>query len=139
MNRLFLSVAFFAFGVCAQAQTYMLNGVEHESTIVPVTVKNFNGQTLAAAPAGKGKTLMLYRTKYSKPLDDYNSLALPELKLGQVQTRMYSNGVKLDLERVYNILPDADIYRVYGFDGEFLGTALADRENGVLRVGKNLR
>ena len=66
-------------------------------------------------------------------------ISLPELKLGQVQTRMYSNGVKLDLERVYNILPDADTYRVYGFDGEFLGTALADRENGILRVGKNLR
>ncbi len=63
---------------------------------------------------------------------------LPKLKLGEVQTRMYKNGVKLDLARVYNIKDGVDTYAVYGFDGTFIGTALADRENGILRVGKNL-
>lgn len=63
---------------------------------------------------------------------------LPKLRLGEAQTRMYRNGVKLDLERIYNILPDADTYAVFGNDGGFIGTAVADRENCLLRVGKNL-
>ncbi len=63
---------------------------------------------------------------------------LPKLKLGEAQTRMYRNGVKLDLARIYNIRDDADTYAVYGNDGVFIGTAHADRENGILRVGKNL-
>lgn len=63
---------------------------------------------------------------------------LPKLRLGEAQTRMYRNGVKLDLARVYNIKDGADTYAVYGHDGAFIGTAHADRENGVLRVGKNL-
>lgn len=63
---------------------------------------------------------------------------LPKLRLGEAQTRMYRNGVKLDLARVYNIKDDADTYAVYGNDGAFIGTALADRENAILRVGKNL-
>lgn len=63
---------------------------------------------------------------------------LPKLMLGEAQTRMYRNGVKLDLARIYNIRDDADTYAVYGNDGVFIGTAHADRENGILRVGKNL-
>lgn len=63
---------------------------------------------------------------------------LPKLRLGEAQTRMYRNGVKLDLARIYNIRDDADTYAVYGNDGAFIGTAHADRENGILRVGKNL-
>jgi hypothetical protein len=47
-------------------------------------VSNFNGQTLAAAPAGKSKTITLAKTSFSKELDDYKSLALPELKLGNI-------------------------------------------------------
>lgn len=64
--------------------------------------------------------------------------SLPKLKLGEAQTRMYRNGVKLDLSRVYNIKDDEDTYAVYGNDGKFIGTAHADRENGLLKVGKNL-
>ena len=45
---------------------------------------NFNGKTLAKAPAGKSQTLQLVRTKFSKPLDDYTTLALPSLKLGNI-------------------------------------------------------
>lgn len=63
---------------------------------------------------------------------------LPKLRLGEAQTRMYRNGVKLDLARVYNIKDGEDIYAVYGHDGAFIGTAFAERESGVLRVGKNL-
>ena len=84
MNRFVLSAALLTATVFAQAQNYTLNGVEYETEIVPVVVSNFNGQTLAAAPAGKNKTITLVRTKYSKDLDDYNALALPELKLGNI-------------------------------------------------------
>lgn len=63
---------------------------------------------------------------------------LPALRLGEAQTRMYRNGVKLELARLHGILSDKDLYGVYGADGAFIGTALADRENGLLRVGKNM-
>ena len=63
---------------------------------------------------------------------------LPKLRLGEAQTRMYRNGVKLDLSRIRDICSGVDCYGVYGFDGGFIGTAFADIENGELRVGKNL-
>ena len=63
---------------------------------------------------------------------------LPKLRLGEAQTRMYRNGVKLDLERVRGIRDGISEYAVYGSDGGFIGTAIADRESGLLRVGKNL-
>ncbi|MCC8136144.1 MAG: tRNA pseudouridine(55) synthase TruB [Ruminococcus sp.] len=63
---------------------------------------------------------------------------LPKLRLGEVQTRMYRNGVKLDLSRIYNIRDGEELYAVYGHDGSFIGTAKADRKSGVLRVAKNL-
>lgn len=64
--------------------------------------------------------------------------SLPKLRLNEVQTRMYKNGVKLDISRVHHIKPDTELYSVYGFDGGFIGTAFADHENGILRVAKNL-
>ena len=63
--------------------------------------------------------------------------SLPKLYLNQVQTRMYFNGVKLDINRINNILPGEDRYSVYGADGRFVGTANTDRDGGVLRVEKN--
>ncbi len=63
--------------------------------------------------------------------------SLPKLHLNQVQTRMYCNGVKLDISRINNILPGADRYSVYGADGCFVGTANIDRDGGILRVEKN--
>lgn len=63
---------------------------------------------------------------------------LPKLRLNEVQTRMYRNGVKLDLGRVHNIEQGVKDYAVYGSDGEFIGTALADFDGGILRVAKNL-
>ncbi len=63
---------------------------------------------------------------------------LPRLKLNEAQTRMYRNGVKLDLARVHDIKQGVTDYAVYGSDGAFIGTALADFEGGILRVAKNL-
>lgn len=64
--------------------------------------------------------------------------SLQKLRLNEVQTRMYKNGVKLDISRVHHIKTDTELYSVYGFDGGFIGTAFADHENGILRVAKNL-
>ena len=64
--------------------------------------------------------------------------SLPKLRLNEVQTRMYRNGVKLDLGRVHNIKQGVTDYAVYGSDGAFIGTALADFDGGILRVAKNL-
>ena len=63
---------------------------------------------------------------------------LPEVRLNEHQTRLYRNGVKLDLSRVNGIKTDFNLYSVYGFDGNFIGTALAEHDNGILRIGKNL-
>lgn len=63
---------------------------------------------------------------------------LPALRLNEAQTRMYRCGVKLDLNRVRGVREDCDSYRVYAFDGGFIGTAETDRENSILRIGKNL-
>jgi hypothetical protein len=84
MNRLVLSAVLLTATFFAQAQNYILNGVEHETVIAPIVVSNFNGQTLSAAPAGKGRTITLVKTSFSKSLDDYTALALPELKLGNI-------------------------------------------------------
>lgn len=64
--------------------------------------------------------------------------SLPKLRLNEHQTKLYRNGVKLDLARVHNIRENCGLYGLYGFDGAFIGTAVADFENGVLRIGKNL-
>lgn len=63
---------------------------------------------------------------------------LPKIRLGEAQSRMYRNGVKLDLERVRDVRDETDTYAVYAHEVGFIGTAVADRENGVLRIGKNL-
>ena len=60
----------------------------------------------------------------------------PNLRLNAAQERMFCNGVKLDLNRLRNLQPDQDIYTVYGATGTFLGTALADRTQQELRIGK---
>ena len=60
----------------------------------------------------------------------------PKLRLNAAQERMFCNGVNLDLNRLRNLQPDQDIYTVYGATGTFLGTALADRTQQELRIGK---
>ena len=71
------------------------------------------------------------------PIDRVFS-SMSKLRLNEAQTRMYRNGVKLDLSRIHNIRADVDEYAVYGWDKCFIGTASADRENGLLRIGKNM-
>lgn len=63
--------------------------------------------------------------------------AYPALRLGAAQTRLYRCGVKLELARIRQVT-DADTYRIYADDDTFLGLARADREEGCLRVYKNL-
>ncbi|MDE6775833.1 MAG: tRNA pseudouridine(55) synthase TruB [Ruminococcus sp.] len=62
---------------------------------------------------------------------------LPKIRLNEVQTRMYKNGVRLDLNRINHIKPEFSEYSVYGFDHEFIGVARADFEKCELRVVKN--
>ena len=59
---------------------------DFQTEIKLIEALDFNGKTLAKAPAGKSQTLQLARTKFSTPLDDYKSLALPSLKLGNIRT-----------------------------------------------------
>ena len=63
--------------------------------------------------------------------------SLPRLRLNEVQTRMYRNGVKLDLNRINRIKQDKLRYSVYGCDGCFIGIAAADTERSELRAVKN--
>lgn len=63
--------------------------------------------------------------------------ALPEIQLGEAQARLYRNGVKLELKKVQGIT-EAERYRIYAPEHEFLGLAAADRAAGVLRVYKNM-
>lgn len=69
-----------------------------------------------------------------KPIEDVFA-DFPALHLKGAQERMYRNGIKLDLNRI-RISEEAARVRVYGESG-FIGTALPDRENGVLKVEKN--
>ncbi len=63
----------------------------------------------------------------------------PALYLTEEQTALYGNGVKLLLERMEGIMPQQTMYRVYSAEKIFLGTAIADTKEGILRVGKNFR
>ena len=60
---------------------------------------------------------------------------LPAIRLGEVQSIKYRNGVRLDLNRVRH--RDADGYhRVYDHNGVFLGLSSLDRENALLKIEK---
>lgn len=63
---------------------------------------------------------------------------MPPLKLNEKQTRLYRNGVKLELKYLEKQLLAGDRFAVYGDPDGFLGTATADRENGILRIERNL-
>lgn len=69
-----------------------------------------------------------------KPVEDIFSY-LPRLEIRGAQERMYRNGVKLDLNRL-RLDNSAERVAVYGESG-FIGTAVPDREKGVLRVEKS--
>ena len=63
---------------------------------------------------------------------------LPPLHLNEKQTRLYRNGVRLELQSLGKQLLAGDRFAVYGTPDGFLGTAVTDRENGILRIERNL-
>lgn len=70
---------------------------------------------------------------FIKPIENVFA-ELPAVRLSPAQEKMYRNGVKLDLNRI-NCSKSAECVKVYGESG-FIGTALPDHENGILRVEK---
>lgn len=62
---------------------------------------------------------------------------LPKVLLTKSQTKMYRDGVKLTFEEL-SLTDVKDTYAVYSSEGTFLGTANADVERSLLRIGKNL-
>ena len=64
--------------------TLVAGAQDFQTEIALIDVPNFNGMTLAKAPAGKSQTLQLARTKFSKSMESYTTLALPSLKLGNI-------------------------------------------------------
>ncbi|MDE6596418.1 MAG: tRNA pseudouridine(55) synthase TruB, partial [Oscillospiraceae bacterium] len=73
-------------------------------------------------------------TKFVRPIESVFE-GFPELRLSPAQEKMYRNGVKLSLDKI-KISGDGATVKVYG-SGGFIGTALPDHENGILRVHKN--
>lgn len=62
---------------------------------------------------------------------------LPKIILDETKTRLYKNGVKLNLSNIGDVRTEFPRYTVYGYDGEFIGVASADFEKSELRVVKN--
>ena len=77
MKKTLFLIPFLFLAVVAGAQDF-------ETEIALVEALDFNGKTLAKAPDGKARTLQLARTKFSKPMESYTTLALPSLKLGNI-------------------------------------------------------
>ena len=77
MKKSVILTTFLFLALAAGAQDF-------ETEIALINVPDFNGKTLAKAPAGKSQTLQLVRTKFSKPMESYTTLALPSLRLGNI-------------------------------------------------------
>ncbi len=74
--------------------------------------------------------------KYLYPIENvFGDLSV--ITLDEVQEKMYRNGIKLDINRIN--IPDKNAERVcvYGALGNFIGTALIDKETEEFRVDKN--
>ena len=64
---------------------------------------------------------------------------LPKILLNESQTTHYRHGVKLGLSQLRNQMQEnQERYAVYGTPDGFLGTALADAENDLLKIERNL-
>ncbi|MCI6023433.1 MAG: tRNA pseudouridine(55) synthase TruB [Oscillospiraceae bacterium] len=65
----------------------------------------------------------------------------PALTLNEAQTRMFLNGVRMDLKRIKGsgALDTGTPWRIFGFDGEFLGIGQAFPAEGELRLVKFFR
>ncbi|MBR0165797.1 MAG: hypothetical protein IJQ13_02820 [Prevotella sp.] len=77
MRKSVILIPFLFLALVAGAQDF-------QTEIKLIDVPDFNGKTLAKAPAGKSQTLQLARTKFSKPMESYTTLALPSLRLGNI-------------------------------------------------------
>lgn len=77
MKKTLFLISFLSLTLAAGAQDF-------KTEIALVEVPSFNGKTLPKAPVGKSQTVQLVRTKFSAPLENYTSLALPSLKLGNI-------------------------------------------------------
>lgn len=77
MKKSVILIPFLFLALVAGAQDF-------QTEIKLIDVPDFNGKTLAKAPAGKSQTLQLARTKFSKPMESYTTLALPSLRLGNI-------------------------------------------------------
>lgn len=77
MRKPVILIPFLFLALVAGAQDF-------QTEIKLIDVPDFNGKTLAKAPAGKSQTLQLARTKFSKPMESYTTLALPSLRLGNI-------------------------------------------------------
>ncbi len=86
-------------------------------------------QLQAAADSGSISKLIL---PTEQALADY-----PLLVLDETQTRLFSNGVRLDLDRITGC-PEGEVLRVRGQDGRFLGLARQDTVQKELAVLKLL-
>ena len=64
-------------------------------------------------------------------------LAFPALPVTQAQSRRFSNGGELNLDRLQGVQKDG-FFSVFAPDGAFLGVGEAVNETGVLRVKKTL-
>lgn len=61
----------------------------------------------------------------------------PKITLCEENTKRYKNGAKLKISRLNLKNPEDTRYTVFGFDGEFLGTAVVDFKDEILRIEKN--
>ena len=77
MKKSVILTTFLFLALAAGAQDF-------QTEIQLIDVPSFDGKTLAKAPAGKSQTLQLARTKFSKPMESYTTLALPSLRLGNI-------------------------------------------------------
>lgn len=77
MKKSVILIPFLFLALVAGAQDF-------QTEIKLIDVPDFNGKTLVKAPAGKSQTLQLARTKFSKPMESYTTLALPSLRLGNI-------------------------------------------------------
>lgn len=80
--------------------------------------------------AEKGFSAEKYLLPIEKVFVDY-----PDVKLNPHQEKLYRNGVKLDMNRMY--ISKDGIYRVFGAEGGFIGLGRADSEKAEFSVYKN--
>lgn len=62
---------------------------------------------------------------------------IPALRLNEMKTSMYKNGVKLRLDCLEGF-DDNERYRIYSDKNQFLGLAVTDNKHKVLKILKNL-